>query len=683
MRNLFLGFSALLILGGCAGRGDGELVTVASLLDEMTSFEQVASWPAQPYTCGQVSSHDRRSTEPGMPEWFANNDGFGFIRTDTISGRIEKVLFDEHTPGAITRIWLTTRNPAGTMRFYFDGAEEPGWVVPAYDLMQFGLSSLGRGLQHPHTSYEAGVKGGSTLYLPIPYAKSCRVTLEEPTWMKDMPHYYHFNFRSYSAGTHVETFSIDAVTKYKKQIIAADHLLLKPGEARGKQIAAKQHLAPGDTLVLALPAGERMVTCAEFDVACDGVAYEQTMRGVIFAASFDGKQTVWVPLSDFSGGMGAPAVESWFLSADGHGHIESRWPMPYREQAELKLINVSDTPCDVVLKVRTMASAWNAQRLYFHGSWREECGLAIRRDADACYDWNFTTLHGRGIYRGDVLSLFNHSRAWYGEGDEKIWVDGEQFPSQFGTGVEDYYNSSWAPVIPFHTPFGGASRADLANSQGYNTFSRTRNLDAIPFGESLRFDMEMLAWTDGEVDYATTVFWYGDAEASVLRTSGVAEARRELPARPADPADYRIAGAIEFENLNYVRKSDRLGCDRQNMAGFPEGLWSGQMQMTGFGGGQGDFVEFEIGGLAPGRYTLCIYATKATDYGRMRFSGNGGRTVEFDAYCDRVTDSGPIELKGVVVADGTLTLRAEVAGKNPASPGMMFGLDCLTLTKEK
>jgi hypothetical protein len=39
---------------------------------------------------------------------------------------------------------------------------------------------------------------------------------------------------------------------------------------------------------------------------------------------------------------------------------------------------------------------------------------------------------------------------WWGEGDEKIWVDGEAFPSIFGTGTEDYYAYSWGGK---HTSF--------------------------------------------------------------------------------------------------------------------------------------------------------------------------------------------------------------------------------------
>jgi phage protein U len=45
---------------------------------------------------------------------------------------------------------------------------------------------------------------------------------------------------------------------------------------------------------------------------------------------------------------------------------------------------------------------------------------------------------GRRVYVGDTLTIMNPEEQWWGEGDEKIWVDGEDFPSLFGTGTEDY-----------------------------------------------------------------------------------------------------------------------------------------------------------------------------------------------------------------------------------------------------
>lgn len=59
-------------------------ITFSSLLDEMVDYEESARFPAIPFSCRQESSYDRRSVHPDSAGWFANNDGFGIIRVDTI-----------------------------------------------------------------------------------------------------------------------------------------------------------------------------------------------------------------------------------------------------------------------------------------------------------------------------------------------------------------------------------------------------------------------------------------------------------------------------------------------------------------------------------------------------------------------------------------------------------------------
>ena len=68
----------------------------------------------------------------------------------------------------------------------------------------------------------------------------------------------------------------------------------------------------------------------------------------------------------------------------------------------------------------------------------KENGLETNRGLD----YNMGTLQGRGVFKGDMLSLYNHCPRWYGEGDEHIWIDNEKFPSHFGCGTEDYYNTT-------------------------------------------------------------------------------------------------------------------------------------------------------------------------------------------------------------------------------------------------
>jgi hypothetical protein len=658
-------------------------VSISSLLDEMVSFESAALYPA--YVCRQQSSYDRRSVSPGNANWFANDDGGGFIRTEINGGRTEKVLFEDAGAGAITRIWMTTQNRNGTLRFYFDGSETAGWTIPAYDMLQAGLG-LGLGLCQPHINNETGGKGGSSFFFPITYAQACKVTLEEPSPTFSTPRYHHFNYRKYPDGTRVEPFSMTAVAALSEKIQSLNGQLLSPTTfSAGTNTNGMKQLAQGDTLSIVLPQGTNIVRTLQIAVSSFGESeYKQLMRGLVLEAVFDGVQTVWLPLSDFSGGgMGAPAVESWYLTSNGNGNIVSRWVMPYQTEGEIRIVNYSGYDVDIYLQANTDAYIWQANSLYFHTSWRQETEIPLTKwDKGSDYlDWNFATLNGRGVYRGDVLSLFNHSPRWYGEGDEKIFVDNETFPSHFGTGTEDYYNCSWAPVTPFQTPFGGAPRADNISSNGYNTFFRTRNLDAIPFAERLKFDIEMMSWDPGMADYATTVFWYGDINATAEGTSGKEEAVRELPPNPPTAFDYIIPNSFEFDELVPEYISPNIRTEIQTMTPY-QGKWSKAKQFLCRDAQVDDYLIYRFEGYDPGkRYRIQIQGTKAVDFGILGFSVNGGYSASIDFYNNGVIHSGVISLGGRFSPDseGVFEIKITYTGKNQSSTGNLIGLDCIQI----
>jgi len=693
LKRLFLlavGIGFLFVYNSC-NEQEKKTITLESLLEEMVSVEDLVRFPDPYYTCHQESSYDRRSVAPGDATWFANDDGFGILRIDTTDNRIEKVMFDEQGPGVITRIWITTIDKRGTWRFYFDGSSEPGWIIPAYDLMQINVPGVGRGLIQPHTSYTPEGKGGNTSFLPIPYANGCKITFEDEPGVAPTPKYYGINYRKYPANTTIETFSADVVKRAEKKIVEVDNLLLNPVlTKKGEALVQNKVLSGSDSLLIELPEGENAVYEVKFEVTVkDSSDFEQLMRGLIFSTIFDGKETVWVPLSDFSGGgMGAPYVKSWYLDSDGKGNIISRWLMPYQKNGVLKLINISSSSVSVQMVANVSPLAWDNRSLYFHSSWRQVTGIPIHKydEPENCKDWNFATINGKGIYMGDLLSLFNHAPKWYGEGDEKIWVDDDKFPSHFGTGTEDYYNSSWAPVVPFHTPFGGAPRADLESSHGYNAFFRTRNLDGIPFKEKFKFDIEMIGWQRGYVDYATTTYWYGDYNSQAIGTSGVEEAGRKLVPAPENPASYKIANSLEFESLKIVNKSPLLRSERQGMADFSGDKWSGASQLLFPNGKVGDYVEFEIDNLNDDNYKIIVYATHASDYGIVNFTINDKPTnISFDGYNKEVKHSKPINLGYFSTESGKIKLKVELTGTNKQSQGVryMFGLDCIQLIPSK
>lgn len=649
-------------------------------LKELTNPESLAECPSIPYKAAQVSSYDRASISPDAPGWFANSDGFGIERIDTVSGRIEKVLFEHDGPGVITRFWLTTRSPKGTMRFYFDGKEEPGWIIPSFDLTEIGIPDLG-GLLCPHTSYSKGISGGSTLFLPIPFARSCRVTFEEPAGWEGVPRYYHINYRSYPEGTPVETFGIASVRKYRARIRQAGREMVTMPLPRGRRSSIRQTLSGDGAKVhmhLDASRGGSAVRRLSFCVSVqDSSKLGRVMDNLIVRTHFDGISCVSVPLSFLGGsGLGAYEVRSRYLGCDGKGRVEIAFPMPFREKAEICVTNNSGTPADIEIAAVTSAYRFSENTLYFKAAFREGRELPISNVPEENYDWNFTSIEGgRGVYVADVLSMFNRSRAWYGEGDEKIYVDGEPFPSHFGTGTEDYYNSSWAPVVPFQTPFGGAPRADLPSSAGYNTFFRSRGLDVIPFSRSLRFDLEMISWMRGKIDYFNTVFYYGSGETAADKSTLFLFAY-DYPDNPVDPGEYHIAGSFEFEGRKPEGKSPTLQVDIQPMAMFPDGVWSRGKQIICTGGRPGDWLEYVFKTGKSGRFNLHVFITKAGDYGKIRVSA-GGRTGTCDAFGYGVTN-GEVLLENVDI-DGDLRIRVEIIGKNPLSAGYIVGLDCITI----
>lgn len=492
----------------CSAQGT---VTLTSLLNELADRTSVAKLPDPSFELKQVSSYDRHSVSPGTPGWFANDDHTHFIRTETRDGHKEYVMMDETGPGAIVRFWETTFKRQGTLRIYFDNEQQARIVIPAYDLMKFPFPP-GKALLIPHSSYEPVQKGGSTLYLPLPYNKHCKVTWEDAEDPVKEPRYYQISFRKYKAGTRAETFSAKVfednrglINKINEQLTAPDAM------SGGKRIMVNHTVPGGSEYRINLPAGAAAVNFLQIKLDNPDFYTDTLLRSLFIKAEFDGSRTVYCPVSDFFGsGAGNNTVRSWYRNVVPGDKMNCRWIMPYRSGAAISLVNKSGISIGITVELTTEKWKWNSNSLYFHANWRQEKNVEIKKtEADGPIEWDLNTIKGQGIFAGETLSVNNHMHKWYGEGDQKLWVDNENFPSEYGTGLEDYYNTSWAPVVLYQTPFANATRADNPDSYGENTFTRTRNLDIVPFNTNFRFSVEMLGWENGSGDVAATTYWYG------------------------------------------------------------------------------------------------------------------------------------------------------------------------------
>jgi hypothetical protein len=518
-------------------------ISLRSLLHEMITTESVARWPQPEYILKQASSYDRRSVSPDKPGWFANNDQAQFIRTEQLEKHKEYVMFDAEGPGAIVRFWLTTAAKLGRMRCYLDNEQSASIEIPAFDLMKAGFN-LGPGLLNPHSSYDPNGKGGNTLYLPIPYEKHCKITWEDPDAPNiKQPRYYQINYRTYSSQTKVKTFKKEDLTIEKALIDSVEYILWHPETYQTKKpVTLNQTIGPGKEVSVQLPQGAAVISSMILNITTTDKGHEaQILRSTVLKIVFDGEETVWCPVGDFSGaGVGGKLLKNWYMETGDDGKIISRWIMPYKQSATVYLINTSDLPVHADVSINTANWQWDNSTMYFHTTWKHEVNIkdtkwdydvtkVAKNDTAAPIDWNFATLRGRGVYLGNSFAVFNHMHTWYGEGDAKVWVDKDTFPSEFGTGLEDYYNTSWAPVVLYQTPFANAPRADNPDSYGFNTFTRTRILDRIPFKESFSFYMEMLSWESGKINGDAVVYWYGFVSAKDNSTRKREEAKQLLP----------------------------------------------------------------------------------------------------------------------------------------------------------
>jgi hypothetical protein len=311
--------------------------------------------------------------------------------------------------------------------------------------------------------------------------------------------------------------------------------------------------------------------------------------------------------------------------------------------------------------------------MVFHAAWRQQRAIATI-GGTGTMDWNYISLSGTGVFVGDTLSVVNHARAWWGEGDEKIYIDGEAFPSHFGTGTEDYYGYAWCSPRFFDSAFHAQPRAEGPSNFGNTTNSRVRLLDAIPFARSLQLDMEVWHWKSTTIDYAVATYWYARPGASSNAPSvdkNIAEAKAEVV------YDMRYQANIPgFDIANEPAGNLRI----QKMTNFGEG-WHDNNHLWWTDATPGDVLAMNIEAPATGKLKLVGELTKAPDYAIVQFLVDGKPVGEpVDLYNDRVVPTGEMTLGTVELAKGTHRLEVKIVGKNEkAMAKHLVGIDTIRL----
>ncbi|MFO8000494.1 MAG: glycoside hydrolase family 172 protein, partial [Marinilabilia sp.] len=519
-----------------------------------------AELPAEGEESGMFSSYDRKSQydeETGeYVEWSANDDGLSpqYIRKEGD----DMVLAEMEGPGAIVRIW--SANPEqGHVKIYIDGEEKPVLDMPFRDY--FDPSKL-PAFNYSNLVYETNARGFNN-YVPITFNDSVKV-VAEPGWGQ----YYHFNYIQFPEDQTVEPFNSEPSPDAVKTLGEINKLF---GDGLGKPFYETKDpdedahavvMGPGESSDPITIEGRRAITSLRVNVdSLPREEEEELLRKTVMKIRWDDQEepAVWSPIGDFFGSApGFNPYETLMMGMEDRD-MYSYWYMPFSKRAEIQFQNHSDIPADLDVKVTHEKNAIESDDFgYFHAKWHRDI---MPVDSSRWPDWTVLKTEGTGRFVGMFLSVWNpkggscvrhagEGHHWWGEGDEKFFVDGEKFPSTFGTGTEDYFGYAWC--VPNFFQHAYHSQNYTEDNMGYQALNRWQIIDNVPFQESFEAYMEKYFPNEWPTQYATVAYWYLDRDGTDPIEPTPAG---ELYGFEKDYSVFRVDDAIEGEDMRIASNS--------------------------------------------------------------------------------------------------------------------------------
>lgn len=448
------------------------------------------------------------------------------------------------------------------------------------------------------------------------------------------------------------------------------------------------NIAPGETHVLLDEKGPGAITHFWLTFlgpepqtwAPKGSANHQEMLLRIY---WDGnpRPAVEAPVGDFFANCFGQRSEviSLPVVVEGGDSYNCFWRMPFRKSARIEIVNQSEKPINLLyynidwIKLDQLPK----DTPYFYAQYRQEYPCQHGKD------YVILDTKGKGHYVGTVLAVRTRSPAWFGEGDEKIYIDGEQKASIWGTGTEDYFLSAWG-LKKTSTPYFGVPYFDQWGIVGGHTSAYRWHLnDPIVFNKGIKVTLEHFgwispdenpqhkttSWNEREDDYASVAFWYQTGTPTF--TARAPDAReRTLP-----NLDHMIAYARNFADAAHHGAGEAV-TQQLDLYDGPQLLYEPKQA-------DGAWMEipFVVTNKEPLR--LLLNLTKSYDFGRYQVFLNGVKLGDvMDGYSPQVVNE-EFHLLDFWPDPGTYTLRLECVGRNPASQGYYLGLESVRLRERR
>lgn len=259
------------------------------------------------------------------------------------------------------------------------------------------------------------------------------------------------------------------------------------------------------------------------------------LRDLVLRFYWDSEKSPSVesPLGDFfccGFGVSYP-VNSLPVVVNPTRGFNSYFPMPFGKNMKITLENQCDEDVNAFFYQvdYCLLPELPEKSGYFHAQWRRQKVTEKAKDYVI-----LDNVKGKGQYIGTYMALTTLERYWYGEGEIKFYLDGDEaYPTICGTGTEDYFGGAWSFATQrngktventFCTPCLGYpyySRHDTEIHNDYHnddimpqrSFYRWHIMDPVLFDEDIRVTIQQIGVShsglfERQDDVATVAYWY-------------------------------------------------------------------------------------------------------------------------------------------------------------------------------
>jgi hypothetical protein len=236
---------------------------------------------------------------------------------------------------------------------------------------------------------------------------------------------------------------------------------------------------------------------------------------------WDGEPTpsVECPVGDFFAcGMGQyTTISSLAVCVNPGSGFNCYWQMPFRKSFKITMTNIDEKSMVLYYQIDYTLTDIPENMAYFHAQFRRVNPLPYKEDYTI-----LSGVRGQGHYVGTYMTWGSNSPGWWGEGEIKFFIDGDQeFPTICGTGTEDYFCGSYGFHRPgtseyqeFNTAYAGMPQVIQSETQPRFGLYRWHIVDPIRFEEDLKVTIQALGWqSEGRYlplqdDLSSVAFWY-------------------------------------------------------------------------------------------------------------------------------------------------------------------------------